>query len=113
MRLGVALKIRQRPDVLQGNHVIELNVLTMLTPKPKLRNQDFYKKSAMSSALGQTGFEARANTGKGSSGQPHEGQSMGFRKDWDSEKTCQRTGVGASFIQACWKEEYVHFSSKK
>ena len=30
MRLGVALKIRQRPDVLQGNHNIELTVLTML-----------------------------------------------------------------------------------
>jgi hypothetical protein len=30
MRLGVALKICQRPDVLQGNHNIELNVLTML-----------------------------------------------------------------------------------
>ena len=30
MRLGVALKIRQRPDILQGNHDIEFNVLSML-----------------------------------------------------------------------------------
>ena len=30
VRLGVALKIRQRPDVLQGNHNIQFTVLTML-----------------------------------------------------------------------------------
>jgi hypothetical protein len=30
MRLGVALKIRQRPDVLQSNHSIQFTVLSML-----------------------------------------------------------------------------------
>jgi hypothetical protein len=55
VRLGVALKICQRPDVLQGNHDIELNVLSMLTPNPLRRNQDFPKLSAAPAALGPVG----------------------------------------------------------
>jgi len=36
----------------------------MLTPKPKRRNQNFYKISAMPPALGLACFEAHANGGK-------------------------------------------------
>jgi hypothetical protein len=40
MRFGIALKIRQRADVLQGNHNIQFTVLTVLRGKcPKSRQE--------------------------------------------------------------------------